>query len=143
MCIRDRENSELKIMKVLFDASFLMLSAELGKDLIGLAEDMVGERIEPYILPDSLEELKSISRHRGKRATLARVALKLAEKMTLLKLDLEEALEVDEKLLEVSRRCGLILATVDSRLVKRAREVGVPILSVGRGLRIRLEGVVP
>ena len=130
-------------MKVLFDASFLMLSAELGKDLISLAEDVVGERIEPYILPDSLEELKSISRHRGKRATLARVALKLAEKMTLLRLDLEEGLEVDEKLLEVSRRYGLILATVDSGLVKRAREAGVPILSVGRGLRIRLEGVVP
>ena len=130
-------------MKVLFDASFLMFSAELGKDLISLAEDVVGERIEPYIIPDSLEELKSISRHRGKRATLARVALKLAEKMTLLRLDLEEGLEVDEKLLEVSRRYGLILATVDSGLVKRAREVGVPVLSLGRGLRIRLEGAVP
>ena len=130
-------------MKVLFDASFLMLSAELGKDLIGLAEDMVGERIEPYILPDSLEELKSISRHRGKRATLARVALKLADKMTLLKLDLEEPMEVDEKLLEVSRRYGLVLATVDSRLVRRAREIGIPVLSIGRGFRIRLEGVAP
>ena len=130
-------------MKVLFDASFLMLSAELGKDLIGLAEDVVGERIEPYILPDSLEELKSISKHRGKRATLARVALKLAEKMTSLKLDLEESMEVDEKLLEVSRRHGLVLATVDSRLVRRAREIGIPVLSIGRGFRIRLEGVAP
>ncbi|OYT66680.1 MAG: hypothetical protein B6U65_05080 [Candidatus Wolframiiraptor sp. EX4484-121] len=52
-------------MKVLFDASFLMLSAELGKDLISLAEDAVGERIEPYILSDSLEELKSLSRRGG------------------------------------------------------------------------------
>ena len=140
---RLREDSELKNMKVLFDASFLMLSAELGKDLIGLAEDVVGEKIEPYILPDSLEELKSISRHRGKRATLARVALKLAEKMNLLELDLEESMEVDEKLLETSRRYGLILATVDSRLVRMAREVGVPVLSVGRGVRIRFEGMVP
>ena len=130
-------------MKVLFDASFLMLSAEHGKDLIGLAEDVVGEKIEPYILPDSLEELKSISRHRGKRAALARVALKLADKMSLLRLDLEEPMEVDEKLLEASRRYGLVLATVDSRLVRRAREIGIPVLSVGRGFRIRFEGAAP
>ena len=63
--------------------------------------------------------------------------------MTLLKLDLEESMEVDEKLLEASRRYGLILATVDSRLVRRAREIGVPVLSVGRGLKIRLEGTTP
>jgi len=130
-------------MKVLFDASFLMLSAELGKDLISLAEDAIGERIEPYILSDSLEELKSLSRRGRKRASLARVALKLAEKMTPIKLDLEEDLEVDEKLLKVSRMGGFILATTDSELVRRAREIGVPTLSVGRGLKIRLEGLVP
>ena len=130
-------------MKVLFDASFLMLSAELGKDLISLAEDVVGQKIEPYILSDSLKELKSISRHGGRRAALARVALKLAEKMTLIKLDLKETLEVDEKLLEAARMHGLILATIDSKLIRRAREMGVPVLSVGRGLKIRLEGLVP
>ena len=130
-------------MKVLFDASFLMLSAELGKDLISLAEDAIGERIEPYILSDSLEELKSLTRRGRKRASLAKVALKLAEKMTPIKLDLEEDLEVDEKLLKVSRVGGFILATTDSELVRRAREIGVPILSVGRGLKIRLEGLVP
>ena len=130
-------------MKVLFDASFLMLSAELGKDLISLAEDAIGERIEPYILSDSLKELKSLSRRGRKRASLARVALKLAERMTPIKLDLEEDLEVDEKLLKVSRVGGFILATTDSELVRRAREIGVPILSVGRGLKIRLEGLVP
>jgi len=130
-------------MKVLFDTSFLMLSAELGRDLISLAEDAVGEKIEPYILSDSLEELKAISRHMGKRASLAKVALKLAEKMTLIKLDLEEALEVDEKLLRASRMHGLVLATIDSKLMKRAREIGVPVLSVGRGLKIRLEGIIP
>ncbi|HDJ66736.1 MAG TPA: hypothetical protein ENF33_03390 [Nitrososphaeria archaeon] len=130
-------------MKVLFDTSFLMLSAELGKDLISLAEDALGEKIEPYILSDSLEELKAISRHKGKRASFAKVALKLAEKMNVLKLDLERDLEVDEKLLETSRICGLVLATIDSKLMKRAREIGIPTLSVGKGLKIRLEGIVP
>jgi len=130
-------------MKVLFDTSFLMLSAELGKDLISLAEDALGEKIEPYILSDSLEELKAISRHKGKRASFAKVALKLAEKMNVLKLDLQRDLEVDEKLLETSRICGLVLATIDSKLMKRAREIGIPTLSVGKGLKIRLEGIVP
>ncbi|RLG09226.1 MAG: hypothetical protein DRN68_02100 [Thaumarchaeota archaeon] len=120
-----------------------MLSAELGKDLISLAEDALGEKIEPYILSDSLEELKAISRHKGKRASFAKVALKLAEKMNVLKLDLERDLEVDEKLLETSRICGLVLATIDSKLMKRAREIGIPTLSVGKGLKIRLEGIVP
>ncbi|OYT66681.1 MAG: hypothetical protein B6U65_05085 [Candidatus Wolframiiraptor sp. EX4484-121] len=63
--------------------------------------------------------------------------------MTPIKLDLEEDLEVDEKLLKASRLGGFILATTDSELVRRAREIGVPTLSVGRGLKIRLEGLVP
>lgn len=130
-------------MKVLFDTSFLMLSAELGKDLISLAEDSIGEKIEPYILSESLEELKAISRHRGKRASLAKVALKLAKKMNVIELDLEKDLEVDEKLLRASRIHGLILATIDSKLIRRARKIGIPILSVGRGLKIRLEGILP
>jgi len=117
-------------MKVLVDTSFLMLCAEKGRDFITLAEETLGEKLECYVLEDVLNEIKMLASRRGKRAVMAAAALKIAEKMQVLKSEIEGVRKTDEKLLAESSRNKFVLATVDNQLIKKAKERGLPVLTV-------------
>ena len=130
------------IMKILVDASFLLLCAEKGRDFISLAEESLGDKLECYVLEDVLKELKRLAARGGKRGTLAGVALKIAEKMNKLRSDLPETLEVDQKLLEEAERLGMALASIDMDLISKARERGIPILTVKKDQSIFFTGTL-
>ena len=130
------------IMKILVDASFLLLCAEKGRDFISLAEESLGDKMECYVLEDVLKELKGLAARGGKRGTLAGVALKIAEKMNKLRSDLPETLEVDQKLLEEAERLGMALASIDMDLISKARERGIPILTVKKDQSIFFTGTL-
>lgn len=119
-------------MKVLVDASFLLLCAEKGRDFISLAEESLGEKLECYVLEDVLGELRGLMARRGRRGALAAVALKIAKKMIRIKSVLPGKLGVDQKLIEEARKHRMILASIDMNLISRAREMGIPILTVRR-----------
>ncbi|MCS7132285.1 MAG: hypothetical protein N3F65_01240 [Nitrososphaeria archaeon] len=119
-------------MRVLVDASFLLLCAERGRDFISLAEESLGEKLECYVLDDVLRELKGLMARGGKRGALAGVALKIAEKMNKMKSLLPGTLGVDQKLIEEAKKQRMILASIDMDLISKAREMGVPILTVRR-----------
>lgn len=129
-------------MKILVDASFLLLCAEKGRDFISLAEESLGDKLECYVLEDVLKELKRLAARGGKRGTLAGVALKIAEKMNKLRSDLPETLEVDQKLLEEAERLGMTLASIDMDLISKARERGIPILTVKKDQSIFFTGTL-
>ena len=129
-------------MKILVDASFLLLCAEKGRDFISLAEESLGDKLECYVLEDVLKELKRLAARGGKRGTLAGVALKIAEKMNKLRSDLPETLEVDQKLLEEAERLGMTLASIDMNLISKARERGIPILTVKKDQSIFFTGTL-
>ena len=130
-------------MKALIDTSFLMLCAEAGKDFIGLAEEKIGDRIECYVLKEVLEELEKISKHPGRRGAAARAALKLAKRMKILDLGFPEDLALDERLLKASKDLGMVLATIDLELIRRARSLKAPLLTVRKDQSIWLEGWIP
>jgi len=117
-------------MKVLVDTSFLIYCADKGKDFLSMAEESLGERLECYVIEDVLRELKGLARNRGKRGALAGVALKMAERMTLISSDLPDTLTEDQKLLETARLRGMALATTDWELISEARKRGVPVITV-------------
>ena len=117
-------------MKVLVDTSFLMLCAEKGRDFITLAEETLGEKLECYVLEDVLNEVRMLASRKGKKAVMAAAALKIAEKMQVLKSDIKDVRKTDEKLLAESSRNKFVLATVDNQLIKKAKERGLPILTV-------------
>ena len=117
-------------MKVLVDTSFLMLCAEKGRDFITLAEETLGEKLECYVLEDVLNEVRMLASRKGKKAVMAAAALKIAEKMRVLKSDIKGVRKTDEKLLAESSRNKFVLATVDNQLIKKAKERGLPILTV-------------
>ncbi len=117
-------------MKVLVDTSFLMLCAEKGRDFITLAEETLGEKLECYVLEDVLNEVRMLASRKGKKAVMAAAALKIAEKMRVLKSEIEGVRKTDEKLLAESSRNKFVLATVDNQLIKKAKERGLPVLTV-------------
>lgn len=125
-------------MKVLLDASFLMLMAETGENLLEKAEETLEEKMEAYVLEDTLGELKAIVGKGGRRAMSAKAALKIAERMK--HISLPGSGKVDERLLEAALKFKLVLATIDSELIEDARRLGIPVLRVRRDMSLSLEG---
>ncbi len=123
-------------MRVLLDSSFLLLMAETGRDLLAVAEEALGDVIQPYILRDTINELKSMAGRRRGRAAYARAALKIAGRATVV--ETREGGKVDEKLLAAALGLGMTLATVDLRLISEAKKRGVRVLTVRRDMRIAL-----
>ena len=128
-------------MKVLLDTSFLMLMAELGKNLLEVAEEALGDKIEAYVLEESVKELRALAGRGGRKAMNARAALKIAERVRLLSFPGRG--KVDQRLMETAKSAGLVLATADSGLISEARRESVPILIVRKDLSVSLEGVAP
>jgi len=126
---------------VLVDSSFLLLCAEKGRDFISLAEESLRERLECYVLEDVLNELGRLSSKKGKRGALASVALRIAEKMKVIKSSSD--LGTDEKLIEESKRRGMVIATIDGDLIKKSKEKGLPILTIKRDQSVLLIGRRP
>ncbi len=125
-------------MKVIVDASFLMLCAEMGRDLMQMAEEVIGEPIEPYVAGEVLDELKNIARKRGKRGRFASLALMAASRMKLIVG--ERNMPTDLRLLQEAGRLKAAIATVDLNLMRQARSLGIPVISVGSDKRIVFEG---
>ena len=125
-------------MKVLFDTSLLIMIVEQGRDLIRIVEDTIGEVIEPYILEDIIDELEKIAKRRGKKSNLAKLALKLTERMRRIKY--LKDLPVDLKLLEAAKEHGMVLAAVDQKIIEEARRKKIPLLIFHEDLRVTFEG---
>lgn len=121
---------------MLVDTSVLMMSAEVGRDIISLVEDKVGERVEPLVVGGVLRELGLRGSRGGRAGAAARVARKIAEGMGVVGGVAEGG--VDEELLEKSRETGLPVLTADKELLSRLRRNGCKAIYVTRSLEVKL-----
>ncbi|MEM1676993.1 MAG: hypothetical protein QXK95_00465 [Nitrososphaerota archaeon] len=124
-------------MKILVDTSFLLLMAELGRDLISMAERQLNDKLEPYIIEDILKELENLCKKHSKKAFHARTALEIANRMG--KLEAFGKGSVDRKLIETAKEYSMPIATNDFKLIREAKKEHVKILFMHRDLRITLE----
>ncbi len=110
-------------MRALLDTSFLMLCAEVGRDLLALVSDVLGEPIEPCTVPQVVAELRALSGAKGKRGKLASLALQMVGKACMLEPAAEG--EVDEVLIATARRDGCLLVTADLEIFRKALKEGM------------------
>jgi rRNA-processing protein FCF1 len=110
-------------LRALLDTSFLMLCAEVGRDLLSLVSDKLGEPIEPCTLPQVMAELRALTGVKGKRGRTAALALEVAGRFSVIEPAAEG--EVDEVLIATARREGCLLVTADLELFRKALEKGM------------------
>jgi rRNA-processing protein FCF1 len=123
-------------LRALLDTSFLMLCAEVGRDLLSLVSDKLGEPIEPCTLPQVMAELRALTRAKGKRGRTAAVALEMAGRFRVIEPAVEG--EVDEVLIATARREGCLLVTADLELFRKALEKGMRAAFVSERGEVRL-----
>ncbi|MDT7968139.1 MAG: hypothetical protein RQ949_02595 [Candidatus Calditenuis sp.] len=123
-------------MRALLDTSFLMLCAEVGRDLLSLVSDKLGEPIEPCTLPQVMAELRALTRAKGKRGRTAALALEMAGRFRVIEPAVEG--EVDEVLIATARREGCLLVTADLELFRKALENGMRAAFVSERGEVRL-----
>lgn len=117
-------------MEALLDTSFLMLIAELGRDIISVIEDRLDDRLEPIVIKSVIDELVEISKRSGKRALLAKTALEVASSMKRIDGGIDAS--TDEQLVRLSRDMGLIVITSDFGMSRRLRESGCRYIYVNK-----------
>lgn len=126
-------------MRVLLDSSFILSSVQLGVDAMRMLEDSLCGKLEPFLLSETLGELKTISARRGKKGREAQLALKIVERYPVFS-DTERATTVDEAIVKAAAQLGCIVATNDMRLKRKLRASGVAVAFLHRNKRMEVEG---
>lgn len=129
-------------LKTLVDTSFLMRVAELGADLLTRIEEKLGTKIILVVIPNVIEELKSLLKGKGVKAKKANLALIICE--TLERLDVSvEGKDVDLALLRTAKTLGLPVLTSDNKLRKILRNAGICVIYVNKRGEVKVDGFIP
>lgn len=126
-------------MKVLLDSSFILSSVQLGVDAMRMLEDSLCGKLQPFLLNETLGELKRISVKRGKKGKQAQLALKIVERYPVFSYT-EKAKTVDDAMVKAAAQLGCIVATNDMRLKRKLRDSGVAVAFLHRDKRVEVEG---
>lgn len=129
-------------MRTLVDTSFLIRVAELGADLLARVEEKLNTKIVPVVIPNVIEELRSLAKGRGIKAKRAGLALIFCETLKQLDVNVKEE-DVDLALIRAAKALGLPVLTSDRGLRKSLRNAGVCAIYVNKKGEVRVEGFIP
>ncbi len=114
-------------LKAIADSSFLMMCIDYGKGLLERLEEKLGDKLE-LVIPEVVKtELERIANRGGKKGALARGALRMVENAEIMETYNRES--VDGAILELARRTGYPVITVDKTLAKLLRENRVKVIT--------------
>jgi rRNA-processing protein FCF1 len=117
-------------MKALVDTSFLIFSAQRGRDFLAILEEFIGDKVEPVILKSVLQELKRMAEKPGKKGKYASAALRMAEGMEVVE-DVSAG-DVDESIKTYASLHRIPVITMDKGLVEKLDTEGVPYMTFTR-----------
>jgi len=122
-------------LKILLDTNFLLDVLRYKLDFSIFQE--LEENVELFISSETLREIKSMANRKTKEGRLAIVALKLIESQ---KIKIVQSLkkEVDEDLLELSKKEGFIVATNDKDLKEKLKKENVRIICLRNKKKIEV-----
>jgi rRNA-processing protein FCF1 len=131
-------------LPVIIDTNFLIVPVQFGVNIFSEAERILERGIEFVLLDSIIEEIKSkLERANRREARMFRVALDLAERCTIVSVDVSVKDDpVDNQLLDYAKSVGGVLATNDRELREKASSQGIPVLLLRGKKHLELEGSV-
>ena len=128
-------------LRIIIDSNFLLVPAQLKLDIFEGLMNLLNQNYESIVLSTTIDELRSIvKRGAPKLRKQAEMALKLAEKCSLVSVDRKTGETNDEVIIRVAKQRKWLVATNDSELRKRLRNISIPVVYVRQKSRLELEG---
>ena len=130
-------------IKVILDSNFLFIPSKFQIDIFEGLMNLLNQRFELILLSSTYNELL-IMAEKGSPSMRkkAALALKLAEKCSIVtvKKGMEET--HDDVILRIASKWKCLVATNDRELRKRLRDKGIPVIFMRGKSRLELEGAL-
>jgi rRNA-processing protein FCF1 len=128
-------------LKIILDSNFLLVPAQLKIDVFEGLMNLLNQNYESIILSTTIDELGSLmTKGSPKLRKQTEMALKLAEKCDLINVDRKRGETNDDVIIRVAKQMKCLVATNDSELKKRLRNISIPVVYVRQKSRLELEG---
>ena len=128
-------------LKIILDSNFLLVPTQFKIDIFEGIMNLLNQNYESIVLSTTMDELQSIAeRGAPKLRKQAEMALKLAEKCDLINVDRRRGETNDDVIIRVAKQMKCLVATNDSELKKRLRNISAPVVYVRQKSRLELEG---
>ncbi len=127
--------------KILFDTNFLMIPLRFGVDIFEEAERALNQQPEYYVTRSVLKEIAQLKQ--GASPSFVKelsFAEKIAERCSVLDVEVEGGETVDESILRTAEEKRFIVGTADAELRKKLRDAGVKVLVLRQRRYLELLG---
>jgi len=128
--------------KLLVDTNFLLIPVRFKVDIFTESQNAVNDVVEFYVSSRVLDEIQILKdRSKGAFVRELKLAEKLAENCTVIKDD--SRTRVDQSLIDLATREGMMIGTADSELRQNARKASVKVVYQRQKRYLVLDGKRP
>lgn len=130
-------------VKVIIDSNFLFAPIHFNIDVYEGLSTLLDRKYEPVILSTNLEELEKMTDSNSTKLRRdAKLALKLAERCRILKVERSISESNDDVIVRVASKLRCPVATNDQALRKKLRNINVPVIYLRQKSRLEMDGAV-
>jgi rRNA-processing protein FCF1 len=127
--------------RILFDTNFLMIPLRFGVDIFEEAGRALNQPPEFYVTRSVLKEIAQLKQDaRPSFFKELSFAEKIAERCSVLEVEVEDGETVDDSILRTAEKKRFIVGTTDVELRKKLRAVGVKVLVLRQRRYLELLG---
>ncbi len=130
-------------IRVLLDTNFLMLPVRFGIDIRSELGRIIEASFSLATTPAVLDELRRLKANvKTRESKNIDFGLAMAESMEKLDDTLRPEEDVDDQLVRLSEREGLVVATTDAELRRRIRREGHPVVFMRQRRYLAIDGII-
>jgi len=129
---------------ILIDANFLFIPSQFQIDIFDELMKLLNQRFKPVLLSPTYKELQKIAEKGSPKIRKhASLALKLAEKCRIARVEQRFEETHDDVVVRVAAEWRCPVATNDRALRKRLRDINVSVIYLRQRSHLEMEGNVP
>jgi len=130
-------------LRIILDTNFLFVPSQFKIDIFEDMMNLLNQRFEPVLLSTTYSELRKMaSEGSPKLRRQAAVALKLAEKCSVVEVEKNQKETNDDVILRIAAQWKCPVATNDKALKQRLRNISIPVIYLRQKSRLELEGSI-